>query len=195
VVKAYTTQRDGLCRSELRAWRTVHLLLEKRIGTKVIFPKWFEEIPDRLFVDNLSVRRYYPAFVEACRTVAMIRSFLPHRGLSNLGQIEVEFADFAITALIFDEVFVESLGLGRRAGEATRQVVEDISIATGRPVQAKDLAEKLGISTAKAYRKLSSAETMGAIRRANKPEKANRKLFLPTPDRTSFRIQRSFFAS
>jgi hypothetical protein len=181
IVKSYTKQSRHLSRSELRAWRMVHRLLEKRAGTKVIFPRWFEGIEDRLFVGDLRVRRYYPAFVEACRTVCLIRSFQSNRKRSKRGQLEVEFADFAITALIFDPVFVESLHLGKGAGEATRRLVEELSAAKGRPVRAKDLAHKLGISMDRAYEKLSCAARVGVIRRVNKPEKGNRKLFLATP--------------
>jgi hypothetical protein len=181
IVKMYTKQRDGLSRDELGVWRTVQLLLEKKTGTEVVFPKWFSDVEDRLFVKDLSVRRYYPAFVEACRTVCLIRSFQRHRKLSNHGQLEVEFADFAITALIFDPVFVESLHLGKGTGEGTRRDVEAIFAKKKRPVQAKDLVRYLRISLDQAYSKLSCAARVGVIRRVNKPEKGNRKLFLPTP--------------
>ena len=90
-------------------------------------------------------------------------------------------SDFAITALIFDPVFVESLHLGKGTEEVTRQLVETISVAKGRPVHAEDLAHKLRISMDQAYRKLRYAERAGAIRQANKPEKTNRKVYLPTP--------------
>ncbi len=84
IAKAYTQQGQPLSSKELRAWHMVHRLLEKKVGTKIIFPKWFDEIPDRLFVDKLSVRRYYPAFVEACRTVCLIRSFQPGRSSTSM---------------------------------------------------------------------------------------------------------------
>ena len=149
--------------------------------TKVVFPRWFEEIPKRLFVDNLSVRRYYPAFVEACRTVCLIRSFQPGRKLSKHGELVVDFADFAITALIFDPVFVETLRLGKGAGEATRRLVEEISAEKKRPVEAKDVARKLRIPMHQVYGKLHYAAKVGVIRKANKTEKNNRKAYLPTP--------------
>ena len=155
--------------------------LEKQIGTVIIFPKWFEEIANRLFVDDLRVRRYYPAFVEACRTVCLIRSFQPDRKLSKHGELVVDFADFALTALIFDPVFVESLHLGKGVGEVTRRLVEVISVEKGRPVRAKDVARKLSISMDQAYSKLRYAEKVGVIRRANKPEKSNRKAYLSNP--------------
>jgi GNAT superfamily N-acetyltransferase len=181
IAKSYTQQRERLSREDLGAWHMVHRLLRRRVGTKVIFPKWFQEIAERLFVDDLRVRRYYPAFVEANRTVCLIRSFQPDRKLSKHGQIEVEFADFAITALIFDSVFVESLHLGKGVGEITRRLVEAISVAKGRPVHAKDIARKLRISMDQAYSKLRYADKVGVIRRANKPEKSNPKAYLSTP--------------
>jgi hypothetical protein len=159
----------------------VQRLLKKKIGTKVLFPNWFEKIAERLFVGDLRVRRYYPAFVEACRTVCLIRSFHPGRKFSKHGELIVDFADFAVTALIFDSVFVESLHLGKGVGEATRRLVEDISAASGKPVEAKHIARSLKVSMDQAYSKLRYALKMGVIRQANKPERGNRKKFLAVP--------------
>ena len=182
IAKSYTEQRERLSHEELRTWHMVHCRLGKRVGAKVTFPKWFEEIPNRLFVKDLRVRRYYPAFVEACRTVCLIRSFQRHRKLSKHGHLEVDFADFAITALIFDRAFVESLHLAKKgAAEETRQLVEAICVEKTKGARAKDMARKLDISIHLAYTKLRYAEKMGVIRRANKPERSNRKLFLPAP--------------
>ena len=181
IVQAYTKPQLHLGRDELRVWHIVQRLLEKRIGAEVIFPEWFEQIEKRLSVNDVRIRRYYPAFIEACRTVCLIRSFQPHRKLSKHAELEVEFADFAITALIFDSVFVESLQWGKKAGEATRQVVEEISAAKGRPAEAKDLMRNLRISKDQAYAKLRYAASLGVILRANEPEKGNRKLFVSAP--------------
>jgi hypothetical protein len=95
--------------------------------------------------------------------------------------LEVDFADFAITASIFDPVFVESLHLGKGAGQETRRLVGEIAARQKRAVGAKDLAHKLDISIDRAYSRLRYAKQVGAIRRANEPEKGNRKLFLPVP--------------
>lgn len=179
IVKAYTQGGNPLSRQERRTWRAVQRLLEEKIGIKVVFPAWFEEVGELLFVDDLSVRRYYPAFIEACRTVSLIRSFQPSRKLCKLGQLEVDFADFAITALIFDSVFVESLHLTKGVADGTRRVVEEIAESRKRPVCARDIARKLKISMDQAYSKLRNAERAGAIRQSNKPERENRKWFLP----------------
>ncbi len=182
IVKSYTQQREPLSRKELKAWHMVHRLLEERVGTEVIFPSWFDEIPDRLFVDNLSVRRYYPAFVEACRTVCLIRSFQPGRKLSKHGELMVDFADFAITALIFDSVFVESLHLVKRgAGEDTRRLFEKIAAREKRAVETKDIMSELRISKDRAYSKIRYAKQAGVIRQVNEPQRSNRKSYLPNP--------------
>jgi predicted AAA+ superfamily ATPase len=97
--------------------------------------------------------------------------------------LELEFADFAITTLIFDPVFVESLHLSQASGEATRRVVDEISTRKNRPVEAKDIAHELKISMDKAYSKLRYAEHVGVIRQANRPEKNNRKAYMSTSRR------------
>jgi hypothetical protein len=160
-----------------------HRLPSKKAGLRIRFPIWFEEIPKQLFVDDLSVRRYYPAFAEACRTVCLIRSFQVDHKDAKQGELTVDFADFAITALIFDSVFVESLHLNKAAGEATRRLVEEIVACKSRPVGVKDIMKKLKVSKDQAYSKLRYAERAGVIRKVNKPEKSNRKLFLPAPRR------------
>ena len=181
IVKSYTQHGEPLSRAERRAWHMVQRQLEKRGDTSIIFPDWFEEIAKRLFIGDLRVRRYYPAFLDACRTVCLIRSFQPGRKLSKQGELIVDFADFAVTTLIFDSVFVESLHLGKGVGEATRRLVEEIADREKRPVEAKDISRKLKIALDVAYKKLRYAERAGVIRRANKSEKSNRKLFLPVP--------------
>lgn len=180
IVRSYVRPRARLSRSELELWRMVHRLLRNKVGTKIEFPEWFEKVADQIFVGDLRVRRYFPAFIEALRTVCLIRSFSRHRK-STSSHVEVNFADFAITALIFDRVFVESLGIGKGAVEATRRAVEKISAATGKPVEAKEVARELGISKDKAYSKLRYAMQAGVIRIANKPERGNRKKYLALP--------------
>jgi hypothetical protein len=182
IARSYVSEARHVSRRELKTWRMVHRILAKRIDTKTTFPKWFEQIADELYVDDLRVRRYIAAFGEACRAVCLMRSFQRDHHHSSV-RLEVDFADFAITALIFDQVFVESLHLGAGVGEATRRLVEAIADETGKPVRAKDLARKLDISMDTAYRKLRSAEKAGVIQLANKPEKSNRKKYwaLPAP--------------
>jgi hypothetical protein len=73
--------------------------------------------------------------------------------------VDVDFADFAVTASIFDSVFVESLHLGKGAGEATRRLVEEIVARKHRPLNVKDIMKELKISKDQAYSKLRYEQT------------------------------------
>lgn len=180
IVKSYARQTNGLTRRELETWHAVQRLLEKRIGIDIAIPDWFDKVADRLFVGNLAVRRYYPAFIEACRTVCLIRSFQSHE-LRKATCLTVDFSDFAVTALIFDQVFAESLRLRKGAHESTRDLVGRLAAQKGGPVDAKDIMHELHISRDRASRMLRNAAKAGVIERSNKPEKGNRKLFLALP--------------
>ncbi len=180
IAKSYRPQTKGLSRQEIRTWHMVQRLLEKRMGIEITLPEWFDKVADWLFVDDLRVRRYYVAFIEACRTVCLIRSF-QSRNTSKATRLTVEFADFAITALIFDRVFVESLRLRKGPNESIRDLVDRLAAQTGKPVSAKDVARERGVSMDRAYQVLRSAKNAGVIERANEPEKANLKLYQAVP--------------
>lgn len=181
VIKRYTEGDRGLSKSELRAWRMVQRVLARKTGVRITFPAWFSKVADATFVEDVSVRRYYPAFAEACRTVCLIRSF-QRKSREQQHSLEVEFADFAIAALIFDEVFVESLHHQKGSGLEIRQVVERISARKiGQPVNAKDVAKELGVSSHTAYRRLRAAIKSGTVHRTNSPEKTNQKFFAAAP--------------
>jgi hypothetical protein len=180
IAKAQTWTAAGLSVEELRSWRTVQRILEQRTEAEILPPKWFDKVADRIFVGDLRVRRYYPAFLEACRTVCLIRSF-QSRKIRNTARLEVEFADFAIATLIFERAFAESLLLRRGVNESTRDVVARLCTKRGKPVGAKHLARELGIPMDRAYRILRNAEAAGVVRRANEPERRNRKLFTAAP--------------
>ena len=179
IAKSYTRQTTSLSEEELRTWRMVQRLLENKMGTEIDLPDWFDEVTNRLFVGDLRVRRYFPAFIEACRTVCLIRSFQKRE--SKESRLTVDFADFAMAALIFDHVFVESLRLRKGVNETTRDLVERLSAQTGKPVEAKDVAHALRVSKNRAYRMLSNAAKAGVITRANEPKKGNLKQYLAVP--------------
>jgi hypothetical protein len=181
IVRAYT-KRQGLSAAELRAWHKVQRILEDRVDFEIVFPEWFDQVAEGVFVKGIGARRYYPAFVEACRTVCLIRSFQANRKVSEDSTLLLEFADFAIAALIFDGIFVESLNRHEGSALEVRESVRAIADRRGgEPVQARDLARELGISLDRAYARLREAEEAGTIRRVNAPEKDNRKFYLPAP--------------
>jgi hypothetical protein len=171
-----------LSEDEQKAWEMVHRLIEERADLEIVFPAWFDAVADSVFVGDVSVRRYYPAFVEACRTVCLIRSFQRDRQPAEGSNVELEFTDFAIAAIIFDRVFVETLRQQEGSALEVRQVVKDISDSNrGASVQAEDMARVLGISLDRAYKRLREGVKAGVIRQVNAPEKDNRKLYLPAP--------------
>jgi DNA primase len=181
IVLAQARVSQGLSKEELETWHMVQRLVEQTAANlKIAFPAWFEKVAESVFVDDVSVRRYFPIFVEACRTVCLIRSFQRDCQARESGQIQLEYADFAIAALIFERVFVQSLHRQEGSSPEVRQVVKEISVSkNGEGVQAEDLAERLGIPLHSAYRKLREAVQAGAVRQVNDPEKDNRKFYLP----------------
>ena len=92
----------------------------------------------------------------------------------------IDFADFAIAAILFESVFVESLHHGSDPDLETRAAVDRLSKRGSRSVSATELGKELGISRHQAYMKLRRALETGLIYRANKPERSNRKYFLPS---------------
>ena len=180
IVQGYTKQGPGLCAAERQIWKTVHRLIEQRAKVEVIFPSWFQKVAALVSVDDVRVRRYYPIFVEACRAVCLIRSFQREPLEKQNGKLILDFADFAVAALILERIFVQSMHRHEGTALEVRQAVEAISATRGgKPVQAEDLARELGISRERAYEKLREAVTAGAVCRVNASEKDNRKFFLP----------------
>ena len=183
VMLAYHRNDKGLTPPEKRVWRIVYRLLKERsttIGIRI--PEWFDQMAEKTNRDDIRVRRYYPALVEACKTIALIRSFQTNEPGQHQS-IEVSFADFAMAVLIFDDVFVESIHGKFGPSIETSRAVERICKEKGRSIRCEDFAEGLSISTSRAYRLLRKAEAAGTIRLVNKPEKNNPKFFRPVKRR------------
>lgn len=181
ILRAYTKGNQRLSEDELDVWHMVQRLLENRAANlKIVFPHWFEAVSEDVFVEDVTVRRYFPIFVEACRTICLIRSFQRHRQLIEVGQIQLEFADFAIAALIFERIFVQSLHRQEGPALEVRQSVRKISVSkNGEGIRAEDLAAWLRIPLHSAYKKLRDAVQAGTVRQVNDPERDNRKYYLP----------------
>jgi hypothetical protein len=95
-------------------------------------------------------------------------------------RLELKYSDFAIAALIFDHVFVESLRR-KTVNDLTREDVAHLCSQKHRAIGVNDLARKLRISPSQAYGRLSRAAAAGTIERANKPERGNRKRYVAAP--------------
>jgi hypothetical protein len=166
---------------EIEVWHEVYGLVQKRASVPVELPEWFAEMKGKIFVNNVRVRRYFPAFLTAVRTIALIRSFKRHpEDFEADESIIASFLAYAKAAYIFDSAFVESLNRGDDECLETSKAIESIaSTQDGEPVDADQLAKFLGVSYDIASAKLRSALKAGVISRANESEKNNNKLYLP----------------
>jgi hypothetical protein len=187
IIQANFEAHEPLSTEEIKTWEDVQLLIAERSKRVIRFPSWFSEISKVVTSENLAARRYFKAFLQACCTIALIRSFPQrHDGTNADAPITVRFTDFAIAALIFNPVFSQSLD---RADDEDLDVRRDIrSISKdlgGQAVRASDLAKKRDIPANRAYALLRKAAKAGAVHRVNEPTRANLKLYLPS-NRRSF---------
>ncbi len=183
ILVALAQGSDGISAEELETWHEVQNLLEARAKLPIEFPGWFKRVAELVETTEIRARRYFAAFLEACKVVCLIRSF--RRKEEELGRREklrVGFIDFATTILIFADAFGKSLeGPGLEELE-TRQLVEQISKRKGGAlVNASDLAAELGATNNQAYARLRNAAREGYIARVNPPAKGNPKLYRVTP--------------
>lgn len=180
VVKGLVSPPTPLSKDEIRAWHEAYELVAKRASVPIELPEWFENIAENVYVDDIRVRRYFPAFLEAVRTIALIRSFQQHpENYEAEESITAKFTDYALAAYIFDDVFVESLNRGDDDRETAKTIETIASTQDDEPVDAQQFAEYLGITYDKASAKLRSAFQAGVIAQANSPEKNNNKRYLP----------------
>jgi hypothetical protein len=182
IAKAASRNPKELPPNEQKVWRQIHRLIKARANVKVVLPPWLEKIAERVFTGDITIRRYYPSFVSACQTVCLIRSFQREGWSDESGSIVMDFADFAIASLLFEDVVVESIRSQEDSATEIAEAVRSISIRMGGvPIGADDLASDLKITAQAAYKSLRKASEAGTIRRANMPEKNNLKTFLPKP--------------
>lgn len=186
VMEAAVEKRVPLERSERKAWQKAQRLIEKRAVFAIELPDWFKNVVAYVRDDYLWARRYFPGFVQACKTVALIRSFRRKQRTAGKSKrtIVVRFIDFAVTAMIFNPVFEHSIDRADDHDLDVQQHVRRISSRKGGVgVRATNLADELGISADRAYSLLRKAASAGTIFRANQPSKANLKLYLPAKPR------------
>lgn len=183
ILDSYFEDCPGVSEHELAVWHQVQNLLCERAKLPVELPNWIRLVAERALTADVRVRRQFPAFLDACRAVCLIRSFQPgRRAAIESGTLTVSFKDYAISSLIFDRILEQTLGQGDETVEETRRRVDRISSRNGRaPVGAEELAREVGIALWRAYEIIRDAAQAGALHQSNRPERGNRKLFLPTP--------------
>src|SRR5262249_4447299 len=70
ILEAAVEQQKPLTRTERNVWHEVQRLIEKRAGFAIELPGWFKDVVPYVRSDNLWARRYFSAFLQACKTVA-----------------------------------------------------------------------------------------------------------------------------
>ena len=186
IVMAYHRASRKPPMGQVKLWKEIQRILSVRAkdlggGSGIVFPSWFDEVATRVFVGDRSVRRYYPAFAELCRTMCLLRSFQDTRKETD-DQLTINFADYTITTLIFESIFAESL---QRQDGSTLQIADAMRKLSaehgGEPVRAKDLAADLRIPMGQAYARLREALATGVVERVNESARNNLKLYRPAP--------------
>ena len=182
IMRAAVEELQTMEANEVKCWHAVQQLIEKRAAVPIELPDWFADLVQYVRNDVLWARRYFPAFLQACKTVTLIRSF-GRKAKNTKQQITVRFSDFAVAALIFNSVLDASID---RADDQDLEVQEDVRRICHRKkknASAADLAAEKGISQDRAYSLLRKAADVGSIVRANQPSKTNLKLYEPANPR------------
>jgi hypothetical protein len=185
IVRAQFSDATPLTEEEIHVWHAVQDLLEERSTVPIRLPTWFEFVADKVWTGDVRIRRYFPAFIEACRTVCLIRSFRSDE--QNPESLRISFRDYAIATLIFEDAFTKSLNsIDERSMEVRECILRKSSNNRGRPVSARDVASELGIPLHEAYERIRQAAKQKLIRRVNLPQRGNKKLYLPTEEGVEF---------
>jgi alkylated DNA repair dioxygenase AlkB len=178
ILKGYIRQPEPLPPGGIATWQATQKLLAECTGIDILLPGWFDELADAM-VDaghDVRLRRYFPAFCQACRTVALIRGF----GKKEKDKLEVDFADFSIARILLDGVISESLHHERDHPLDAAQCILDLTAKTGEAVTIQEVAEALGLPYKRAAERIQNAESAGLIQQANGPELRNVKRFIAT---------------
>ena len=193
ILRSIIDGNEGLRLDELCVLRGMQTFFRERANSRVLAPKWLKPVADQTNVDDLRARRYFQAFIDACKVVCLIRSF--SRSQANASdELQMCFSDYAVTTLIMDTAFSNSLCQANDEQIETKRWVTELAREKKRPIRADDLAQHYQISASDAYSRLREAADVKLIRRANPTEKSNRKFYLPGTDHRFLPDPKTIFA-
>jgi hypothetical protein len=181
ILKAQLGSKEELADDDLKVWHSIQSLLAERAKLPIEFRGWIKQVVEDVWTGDVRVRRYFPAFMEACKVVCLLRSFRHDVDkIEKEAKLEINFSDFAIASLIFNSALSQSLSYtdddDRQLQDALTRISERTKGAGG---DAKEVALELKIPKERAYALLRAAKNRGSIRRANKVTRGNKKRFLP----------------
>jgi hypothetical protein len=180
VVSCAKDEEKQLTKREVRVWHEIQRIVAARARThRVKLPLWFTKLAQHTRIDDVRVRRHFPAFKEVCKTVCLLKSFSRYDDDDKCpGALTVKYSDFAIAATIFESALtVRPEGFDRAA--ETRKVVEEIFEATHQAVTGVDLHKHLDVSMSEAYKRLHHAANIGFVCKLAGNEPKNRKRYVP----------------
>lgn len=127
-MRAYLSSESPLLDREIAVWHEAHRLIAERASLPIVLPDWFDLVADLGYAGNVASRRYFPAFVESVKVIAVIRSFQKtSEGRKPPATIHVDFGDYALATSILDRIFVDSLRRGFDANLETRLAVVNLA--------------------------------------------------------------------
>jgi hypothetical protein len=175
---------EGLPHEESEAWHAVQELVRERASWRITLAEWVKTIvAPQVPRHDVSIRRHYLTFVHACKIVCLLRSFQRRNQaqLNEAKKLSVSLADYGVTWFIFNSILAHNLDRAEDSDVETLQQIENICAENGgKPVQARDLAQAMNISDDRAYDRIRGAQERGLVRRANAPERTNRKFYVPS---------------
>jgi hypothetical protein len=185
IAKAHVNTRlESLSEARLQQWQLLQHLVAERREMVIRTPQWFADVAEKILpYGDVRIRRYWPAFVEACKVVALIRA-AAWKKIEK--ETTVDFNQFATTLCIFDRLIGDSLTrAGGDAEMAIGELVERLSGGHGGGVSAADLVGQQGVrSLDQAYRALRRARDAGAVFIVNPHERNNEKRYGRSPAAT-----------
>lgn len=182
IIAASTIEEPKPSQHEIQGWHAAHALIQQQAQKTLVLPDWLHEATELVNTADLRARRYFPAFITGCKSIALLRSFRRKAAKDHDSEtINVRFSDYALAALIFQPVFEASLLGNDNRNISTRDAIKDITTRKRLGADVNDLMGALGVEKDDAYARLRAAEGARLIRRANAPERGNRKLYLPAP--------------
>jgi hypothetical protein len=181
IAKAHVAKQESLRPERLHLWHLVQHRIADLGDIGIETPRWFVDIAEKILpYGDLRIRRYWPAFVEACRLVALIRAAAWPKPDD---EITVSFDDFATALCIFDRLIGDSLTRsGGDAEMAIAELVERLSGGKDTGIRAADLVGQQGVrSLDQAYRALRRAREAGAVYIVNEHDRNNEKRYARSP--------------
>lgn len=181
ILNAQLHKKEDLTDDEWKVWHTIQTFLAKRAKLPIEFKGWVKQVVEDVWTGDVRVRRYFPAFMEACKVICLLRSFRRDEDeVEKEGKLEIGFSDYAITSLIFNSALSQSLSyVDDQDRELQKAVARIVDRKKGVGCDGEELAREMKISTGTAYKLLRDAKDRGSVRRANKPTKGNTKLYVP----------------